>query len=109
MQVMIEPGIGNAQQSNMAGLPAFLVAGNPQQLAVTARDAQGNLTDSASQIAVMFDIPADGTAFTVQRHDPCSCECAAETCILQAVHRARVQHCIKECILASPMYMHPLA
>ena len=63
MQLVVEPGIGNAQKSSMAGLPPFLVAGVPHQLAVTARDAQGNLTDSAGQVVVTLDTPTEGVVF----------------------------------------------
>lgn len=61
MQVVIEPDQGQAQQSSMTGLQPYLIAGVPQQLAVTARDAQGNLTAGTDRVQVMLDSTAEGT------------------------------------------------
>ena len=59
-QVVIEPDQGQAQQSSMTGLQRYLIAGVPQQLAVTARDAQGNLTAGTDRVQVMLDSTAEG-------------------------------------------------
>ncbi len=60
-QVVIEPDQGQAQQSSVTGLQPYLIAGVPQQLAVTARDAQGNLTAGTDRVQVMLDSTAEGT------------------------------------------------
>ncbi|DBA83503.1 TPA: hypothetical protein ACH3X2_006431 [Trebouxia sp. C0005] len=59
-QVVIEPDQGQAQQSSVTGLQPDLIAGVPQQLAVTARDAQGNLTAGTDRVQVMLDSTAEG-------------------------------------------------
>lgn len=63
LQVTVEPDAGEAQQSSMSGLQSFLVAGVPQQLAVTARDAQGNLTAAADAVEVLLDSIPEGEVF----------------------------------------------
>lgn len=60
LQLRIEPDVGEAQQSSMSGLPAFLTAGVPQQMAITARDAQGNLTAGADKVEVLIDSITEG-------------------------------------------------
>ena len=60
LQLRIEPDVGDAQQSSMSGLPAFLTAGVPQQMAITARDAQGNLTAGADKVEVLIDSITEG-------------------------------------------------
>lgn len=60
LQLNIEPDVGDAQQSSMSGLPAFLIAGVPQQMAITARDAQGNLTAGADKVEVLIDSVIEG-------------------------------------------------
>ena len=64
MQVTVEPDTGEAPQSSMSGLQPFLVAGVPQQLAVTARDAQGNLTTTVDAVEVLLDSTVEGTTST---------------------------------------------
>ncbi len=44
----------------MSGLQPFLIAGVPQQLAITARDAQGNLTAGTDCIEAVLDSTAGG-------------------------------------------------
>lgn len=60
LQMNIEPDVGEAQQSSMSGLPAFLIAGVPQKMAITARDAQGNLTGGADRVEVLIDSVTEG-------------------------------------------------
>ena len=60
LQVVITPDQGQAQQSSLTGLQPYLVAGVPQQLAVTARDVQGNLTAGTDRVQVMLDSTAEG-------------------------------------------------
>ena len=60
MQVTIRPDVGQAQQSNMSSLQPFLIAGIPQQLALAARDAQGNPTANEDSIEVLLDSTAEG-------------------------------------------------
>ena len=60
LQVNIEPDVAEAQQSSMSGLPSFLIAGVPQQVAITARDAQGNLTAGADKVEVLVDSVTEG-------------------------------------------------
>ena len=60
LQVVIAPDQGQAQQSSMTGLQPDLIAGVPQQLAVTARDAQGNSTAGTDRVQVMLDSTAEG-------------------------------------------------
>lgn len=60
LQVSIEPDAGEAQRSSMSGLPSFLIAGVPQQVAITARDAQGNLTACADEVEVLIDSVTEG-------------------------------------------------
>lgn len=60
LQVSVVPDVGEAQQSSMAGLLPFLIAGVPQQVAITARDAQGNLTSGADDVEVLIDSVTEG-------------------------------------------------
>ena len=60
LQLNIEPDVGEAQQSSMSGLPAFLIAGVPQQMAITARDAQGNLTAGVDKVELLLDSVTEG-------------------------------------------------
>ncbi|KAL0032084.1 hypothetical protein WJX77_004214 [Trebouxia sp. C0004] len=70
-QVVIEPNQGQAQQSSMTGRQPYLIAGVPQQLAVTARDAQGNLTAGTDKVQVMLDSTAEGLLdIPVSQHSP---------------------------------------
>lgn len=71
LQVNIEPDVGEAQQSSMSGLPAFLIAGVPQKMAITARDAQGNLTAGADKVEVLIDSVTEGRLGIWAPH-PCS-------------------------------------
>ena len=60
LQIVVQPGQGQAQQSSLAGLQPFLIAGLPQQLAITARDAHGNLTAGTDCVEVLLDSTAEG-------------------------------------------------
>ena len=60
LQIVVQPDQGQAQQSTLAGLQPFLIAGLPQKLAITARDAHGNVTAGTDCVEVLLDSTAEG-------------------------------------------------
>lgn len=55
------PDAGHAAKSAVSALPAQLVAGKPETVTVTARDAAGNLTVGGDRVEVHLDSAAEGT------------------------------------------------